>query len=71
MRAHIDAVAAALGSPAPQADPLAPLRRALQPRAHGTTAARAPRSARRLFTDLLRTTPPATRAPQRRNRRIE
>lgn len=30
MRRHIGAVAAALGTPAPQADPLAPLRRALQ-----------------------------------------
>jgi len=60
MRAHIGAVAAALGSPAPQADPLDPLRDALR----APTAA--PRGARRLFTDLI--SPTATRAPQRRHK---
>jgi DNA-binding GntR family transcriptional regulator len=68
MRAHIDAVAAALGSPAPQADPLDPLRQALQPRARGEATARAPRGTRRLFTDLVSTHPTATRAPQRRHK---
>jgi DNA-binding GntR family transcriptional regulator len=52
MRAHIDAVAAALGSPAPQADPLDPLRRALQPHAAAGTKP-APRRSGRLFTELL------------------
>ena len=67
MRAHIGAVAAALRSPAPQADPLDPLRRALQlPGA--TPAATAPRRPRRLFTDLVSPTPTATRAPRRRQK---
>ena len=52
MRAHIGAVAAALGSPAPQADPLDPLRQALQ------APAPAQRRPRRLFTDL--TSPTST-----------
>ena len=60
MRAHIGHVAAALGSPAPQADPLDPLRQALQ--AHAPAPA-APRRARRLFTELLPPTSSATRAP--------
>ena len=62
MRIHIDSVAAALGSPAPQADPLAPLRQALQLHA-ASTSAPAPRRARRLFTELLSPTSSATRAP--------
>jgi DNA-binding GntR family transcriptional regulator len=63
MRAHIDAVAAALGSPAPQADPLDRLRRALQPRqADAAAAGPAPRRAGRLFTDLL---PPEPQRPRR------
>ena len=71
MRAHIAAVAAALGSPAPQADPLAPLRRALQ--APGSSEPATPSArARRLFTDLIpetpTPTPSATRAPQRRHK---
>jgi len=66
MRAHLDAVAAALGPAAARADPLAPLRKALQPRATDATTARASRGGRRLFTDLLATHPPATRAPHRR-----
>ena len=67
MRAHIGAVAAALGAPAPQVDPLDPLRQALQPPA---TPAPKPRRARRLFTDLIPETPSpsATRAPQRRHK---
>jgi len=68
MRAHIGAVAAALGSPAPQADPLAPLRRALRAPAEDAK----PRRARRLFTDLIpaspTSTPTATRAPLRRRK---
>jgi len=60
MRAHIGNVAAALGSPAPQVDPLDPLRQALQLRA---AAPGAPRRARRLFTGLLSPTSSATRAP--------
>ena len=65
MRAHIGAVAAALGSPAPQADPLDPLRRALQlPGAR--PVASAPRRPRRLFSDLVSPIPTATRAPRRR-----
>ncbi len=68
MRAHIGAVAAALGAPAPQVDPLDPLRQALQPAAPGPK----PRRARRLFTDLIPETPSpspsATRAPQRRHK---
>jgi DNA-binding GntR family transcriptional regulator len=64
MRAHIGAVAAALGSPAPQADPLDPLREAL--RAPAPAGAASPRGARRLFTDLI--SPTATRAPQRRHK---
>jgi DNA-binding GntR family transcriptional regulator len=66
MRTHIDAVAAALGSPAPSADPLAPLRKAMQPRASAVTGRRASRNTRRLFTDLLPTHPPSTHAPRRR-----
>ena len=66
MRAHIGAVAAALGSPAPQADPLDPLRQALQPR--GAVAAPAPRRSRRLFTELISPTPTATRAPLGRHK---
>ena len=67
MRAHIGAVAAALGSPAPQADPLDPLRQALQAPA---ADAPVPRRARRLFTDLISPTPipTATRAPLRRHK---
>ena len=69
MRAHIVAVAAALGSPAPQADPLAPLRRALQAPAFATSNTEAPptRRSRRLFTDLVSAnpSPTATRAPRR------
>ncbi|MGN6526202.1 MAG: GntR family transcriptional regulator [Burkholderiaceae bacterium] len=57
MRVHIDNVAAALGSPAPQADPLDPLRQALQ---RQPVASAAPR---RLFTELISRTPSATRAP--------
>jgi DNA-binding GntR family transcriptional regulator len=70
MRAHIGAVAAALGSPAPQADPLASLRQALQAPAAGdaTADARAARRPRRLFADLISPTPTATRAPQRRHK---
>ena len=68
MRAHIGAVAAALGSPAPQADPLDPLRQALRAPADDAK----PRRARRLFTDLIPaspiSTPTATRAPQRRRK---
>jgi DNA-binding GntR family transcriptional regulator len=66
MRAHIGAVAAALGSPAPLADPLDPLRQALQPR--GAADVPAPARARRLFSDLISPTPTATRAPQRRHK---
>ena len=71
MRAHIGAVAAALGAPAPQADPLDPLRQALQPPVPAEASA-APRRARRLFTDLIPETPSpsATRAPQRRHKEI-
>ena len=70
MRAHIVAVAAALGSPAPQADPLDPLRHALQAPASAPAASAAPtqRRPRRLFTDLISSTPTATRAPQRRHK---
>jgi DNA-binding GntR family transcriptional regulator len=70
MRAHIGAVAAALGSPAPQADPLAPLRQALQAPVPGEAAVDidAPRRTRRLFTDLISPTPTATRAPLRRHK---
>ena len=72
MRLHIGAVAAALGAPAPQADPLAPLRHALQaPPAAGERAdAPAKRRPRRLFTDLIAPSPSptATRAPQRRHK---
>jgi hypothetical protein len=60
MRVHIDSVAAALGSPAPQADPLDPLRQALQLHAPVPPA---PRRAHRLFTELLSPTSSATRAP--------
>ena len=67
MRRHIDAVASALGSPAPQADPLDPLRRALQPDA-APPAGVAPRRPQRLFTDLVPPIPPATRAPRRRQK---
>jgi len=62
MRAHIGAVAAALGSPAPQVDPLDSLRQALQ--APGAADAPAPRRPRRLFTDLISPTPTPT--PTRR-----
>jgi len=70
MRAHIGAVAAALGAPAPQPDPLDPLRQALQAPAPGEPggAQMAPRRSRRLFTDLIPATPTATRAPQRRHK---
>jgi DNA-binding GntR family transcriptional regulator len=75
MRAHIAAVAAALGSPAPQADPLAPLRHALQaPAPAPADPAAPPRRSRRLFSDLISPTPTptptptATRAPQRRHK---
>ena len=74
MRAHIGAVAAALGSPAPQADPLDPLRQALQAPATGERAADAParRRTRRLFTDLITAnpSPSATRAKPRRHKEI-
>jgi DNA-binding GntR family transcriptional regulator len=63
MRRHIAAVAAALGSPA-SLDPLEPLRQALQPSEKST----ATRSSRRLFTDLIPSTPTATRAPTRRHK---
>jgi DNA-binding GntR family transcriptional regulator len=67
MRTHIGHVAAALGSPAPEADPVGALRQALQP---GVAPPRetAPRRARRLFTDLVSPipTPLATPAPHRR-----
>ena len=80
MRRHIVDVAAALGTPAPQADPLDPLRQALQPTAvpvaRATTPASAPmkaraasvpapRKPRRLFTDLIPSTPAE---PQRARR---
>jgi DNA-binding GntR family transcriptional regulator len=70
MRVHIGDVAAALGTPAPQADPLDPLRLALQapPSARGAPARPAARRPRRLFADLLTPTPTATRAPQRRHK---
>ena len=71
MRAHIGAVAAALGSPAPQADPLASLRQALQAPAVGQEAG-APRRQRRLFSELI--SPASTATPARRTgaaRRIE
>ncbi|MFL6695806.1 MAG: GntR family transcriptional regulator [Vitreoscilla sp.] len=70
MRAHIVAVAAALGSPAPRADRLDRLRQALQaptPPANLATAPPAPAS-RRLFTDLISTTPTTTPAPPRRHK---
>ncbi|HEY9023145.1 MAG TPA: GntR family transcriptional regulator [Burkholderiaceae bacterium] len=70
MRAHIDAVAAALRSPTPKADPLDPLRRALQPRDPEAAAPKAPRGTRRLFNDLLDKNLLATRAPQRRHKEI-
>ncbi len=80
MRAHIGAVAAALGSPAPQADPLASLRQALQVPApgDGTSAASTARRPRRLFSDLMSADPtanpspslPATRALPRRHKEI-
>jgi hypothetical protein len=78
MRAHIGAVAAALGSPAPQADPLAPLRQALQAPARVERAADAParRRPRRLFTHLIAAnpapdpSPTATRAKPRRHKGI-
>ena len=78
MRAHIGAVAAALGAPAPQADPLAPLRQALQAPATGERTADAPgqRRPRRLFTDLIPAnpapdrSPTATRAKRRRHKEI-
>jgi len=77
MRAHIGAVAAALGAPAPQADPLAPLRQALQaPPAAERNADAPPRRARRLFTDLITAipapspSPTATRATPRRHKEI-
>jgi DNA-binding GntR family transcriptional regulator len=68
MRAHIDAVAAALGAPAPQADPLAPLRQALQAPPAGERGADAPAPGRprRLFTDLVTANPtPHRPRPQR------
>ncbi len=75
MREHIGAVAAALGKPVPQADPLDPLRQALQrPASAASTRAPAPKPARkprRLFTDLIPATATpaiATRAPQRRHK---
>jgi DNA-binding GntR family transcriptional regulator len=71
MRAHIGSVAAALGSPAPEADPVAALREALQPpRLLAPDAS--PRSTRRLFTDLVSPipNPTATRAPRRRHKEI-
>jgi DNA-binding GntR family transcriptional regulator len=77
MRAHIGAVAAALGSPARQSDPLDPLRQALKPPASRESAAAGPRRRpRRLFTDLIAEkptpsptpTPTATRAPPRRHK---
>jgi len=69
MRAHIANVAAALGSPAPEADPLDALRQALQPRDDRPREA-APRRARRLFTDLVSPIPIATPAPGRRHKEI-
>jgi DNA-binding GntR family transcriptional regulator len=69
MRRHIGAVADALGSPAPQADPLDPLRQALLPAAAPADARLAKPRPRRLFTDLIAPIPtPATRAPQRRHK---
>ena len=70
MRAHIVAVAAALGAPAPQADRLAPLRQALQ--APAAADSPAPRRPRRLFTDLITAhpSPTATRATPRRHKEI-
>ena len=73
MRAHIAAVAAALGSPAPQVDPLDPLRQALQAPVpvESKANAAAPRRSRRLFTDLVSPTRPQ-RAPRNgATRRIE
>jgi len=69
MRAHIGNVAAALGSPAPEADPVGALRRALQPPPLPSPGA-SPRRTRRLFTDLVSPipTPTATRAPRRRHK---
>jgi DNA-binding GntR family transcriptional regulator len=69
MRTHIGHVAAALGSPAPEADPLGALRQALQPavaQAHET----APRRATQLFTHLVSPTPIAIPAPRRRHKEI-
>ena len=72
MRAHIGTVAAALGTRPSQADPLDPLRHALQAPATPDAAAAAakPRRAPRLFTDLIASTPSpsATRAPPRRHK---
>jgi hypothetical protein len=78
MREHIGAVAAALGSPAPRADPLDPLRIALrappasldEARVRATPAVVQPasRPTRRLFTDLMSPAPTATRAPPRRQK---
>jgi len=68
MRVHIGAVAAALGSRAPQADPLAPLRQALHPAPSGAAASARPRGG--LFTDLIPPTPSAIRAPRRRHKEI-
>jgi DNA-binding GntR family transcriptional regulator len=68
MRAHIGAVAAALGPPVPQADPLYSLRQSLQAQGVEAGAPSAPRP-RRLFTDLIPDPiPTATRAPQRRHK---
>ena len=70
MRAHIVAVAAALGSPAPLADRLDRLRQALQAPPPPGVATHEPttRPSRRLFTDLIAPTPTATRAPPRRHK---
>ncbi len=66
MRAHIAGLAAALGAPAPQADPLDPLRHALQRPAAKTPVASARasvRAPRRPFGDLVDIAP---LAPSRR-----
>ena len=69
MREHIGAVAAALGAPAPQADPLASLRHALRGPAVEDVPP-APGRRRRLFTDLVEaegaTSATPKRAPARR-----
>ena len=78
MRAHIGAVASALGAPAPQAGSLAPLRQAPRARTTVEHAAEAPppRRAGRLFTDLFTAnpapdpSPTATRARPRRHKEI-